>query len=1041
MNLSDVAIRRPVFTTMMMVAMMVLGIVAFTRLGVDLFPDISFPVVVVSTVYPGAGPEEVERSVTKPVEEAVSALAGIDTVQSFSREGVSVVVASFEIGTDIDLAALDVRDRVGGAVRQMPEDAEDPTFLKVDPSAAPVMTLVLASDRAARDVRDMAEDNVKPLLERIEGVAVVNVRGGASREIQVQLSADKLAAYGISVGQVSQMLKAENLDVPGGRLDEDSVETSLRVVGTVRTPAEIEDFVVGQAQGATVRVRDVGLVLDTTAERRTIIRVDGEEAVSLEVLKQGGTNMVAVADGVYATLDKARAALPPDAKLSVVSDSSVFIRENANQVEEELVIGGLAAIAIIFFFMLDWRSTFISALALPTSVVATFAVMYVAGFTLNMMTLLGLSLSIGLLIDDAIVVRESIYRHIEAGEPPMLAASNGTKEIALAVMATTFTILAVFIPVAFMGGIIGQFFKQFALTISAAVLVSLFVAFTLDPMLSARLVKQHDPNVRETENVVARNIRRMLDAMDEGYRTMLAWSLGHRKTVLFASVVMLAASVATVALTGMEFFPKPDRGQFSIAVTLPAGSSLDATSKVVTEMEGMLQADKDVQLVYATVGVNEEARRAKIRVNAVPKSERDRTQNQMMADIRKQFAKFAGVKFSLAEAGMVDGDMDVRESPIALSVRGPDMATLAETASKIEAMVRATPGSADISSTYAPGQPELRARIDRTAASAVGLSGGGLGMSVRSAVVGDVATRFRDGEDDIDVRVQLSEADRNSREALAGLLIPTPTGLVPLRQIATLENRTGPSTIERQDRQRQITITGEVALRPLSDVVSDIQAGIAKMDLPPGYTTKFGGEAERMAETNKAFGVAMLLAIIFVYIVLASQFESFLHPFTIMVSLPLAIVGALLGLFLSGYTMGMSAMIGIILLMGLVTKNAILLVDLTNTLRDEGADAIDAIMTAGPRRLRPILMTSAAMVLGMMPTATGQGPGSEFRAPMAIAIIGGVITSTMLTLVVVPIVYLWFDKWTARHKREDEHHSHDHEAPPAGPHLVEGAAK
>lgn len=1018
MNISDIAIRRPVFTSMVMVAMMVLGFVAFTRLGVDLFPDISFPIVTVTTPYPGAGPEEIEQLVTRPIEDAVSSLGGVDSVRSTSREGVSSVVISFEIGTDVKMASVDVRDRVTTARRFMPPDVLEPTYLRLDPSAAPIQTLVLSGEVDARSVRGLAEDVVKPILERTDGVASVTVRGGEEREIEVRLSVEKLARFGLTVSQVSQALALENANVPTGRLDQGTQETSLRLQGEVRRVDELARLVVATVGGVPVTVGDLGLVVDGAKERRTLVRVNGQEAVAIDIMKQSGGNTVAVAEALAGPMAEARAALPPGVSLGAIIDTSVFIKENADHVEQELVLGALAAITVIFLFMLDWRSTFISALALPTSIVATFFGMYLVGFSLNMMSLMGLSLSVGFLVDDAIVVRENIFRHIEKGEDPFTAARNGTKEIALAVLATTATILAVFVPVGFTTGIVGQMFKQFALTVAIAVSVSLFVAFTVDPMLSARLVKPRDQmHVRPRGPLGA--WLGFLESLDQGYRRVLGWALRRRWTVLAGATAAFFLSFAAVGLMGTEFFPKPDRGQFMVNVTLPPGTALSRSSEVAGHLEDIVRADPDVTLVFTTVGVSEEARKIAMRVTATDKDERDRSLEDITATLRQKFSQVPGIRFSFSEAGLMEGDSELRQAPITLNVRGPDLETLARVADQIGAIVAETPGVTDLDSSYAPGQPELRVNLDRDRAAALGVSAAAAGGALRSAVVGETPTRYREGERDYDVRVRLQEGDRDDAAALSALPIPSRAGLLSLGQVATLERGTGPASIVREARQRQITISASVVGRSLGEVVSEIEDSVSHLALPAGYSATFSGEAERMKESMAAFGVSLLLAVVFTYVVLASQFESLVHPVTIMVSLPLAIVGALLGLFLTGNALGMSAFIGVILLMGLVTKNAILLVDRANQLRDEGGLGVkDALLEAGPTRLRPILMTSATIVLGMLPTAISDGPGSEFRSPMAISVIGGVITSTLLTLVVVPVVYTMLDRLTSRGRAE-----------------------
>jgi hydrophobic/amphiphilic exporter-1 (mainly G- bacteria), HAE1 family len=965
----------------------------------------------VSTPYPGAGPEEVEELVTEPIEDAVSSLAGIEGIESVSREGLSQVTVRFAIGTDIKLATLDVRDRVFAAHRAMPSDVQDPSFLRLDPDAIPVQTLVLGGEADPRELRRFADEELRPILEQAEGVGRVSVRGGAVREIGIEVYAASLAHYGVTVDQVSQALAIENVDVPAGRISSDDSETVLRLEGQFRSLDDIRGVVVSRTGSEFVRVRDVADVVDRALERRTLVRVNGKEAVALEVVKQSGGNTVAVADAVAALVEDVR--LPTGWTLDVVVDSAEFIRDNTREVELAIVLGGFAAIAVVWLFMLDWRSTFISSLALPTSVVATFFGLWVAGFSLNMMTLLALSLAIGFLIDDAIVVRENIFRHLEAGEDPVTAASRGTREIALAVIATTSTILAVFVPVAFMSGMVGQFFWQFGWTVAIAVSVSLFVAFTLDPMLSARLVRPRSEQPEPTGR-----IRRMLMALDSGYRDLLGWALRHRVGVVFLAVVLFVASLGTVGLMGSEFVAKSDRGQFSVQVVLPPGSSLDHTAAAVAELEKMVLADPDARLVYATIGVDGEARRASLRVTTNGKNERERTLPRVMQDLRRSFGRIPGIQYSFQEVGFVESQRGTRDMPVILDVRGPDFTVLEPLARRVAEIVRTTPGIVDQDTTWAVGSPEIRIVVDREEASRLGVSAGIIGRALRGAIVGDIPTRYRDGKSEWDVRVRLREEDRNDRTQIEALPVPTLVGPVPVRQVASLVQGVGPSSIERDDRQRVVTVSANVLGRSLGEVATEIEARLAEIPATPGYTVAFAGETEDMRDTLRAFAAAAALAVVFTYIVLASQFESLVHPFTILASLPLAIVGALLALFLTGNSFGLSASIGILLLMGLVTKNAILLVDATNQLRDErGYDVHTALQEAGPRRLRPILMTSAAMVLGMLPSALSNGAGSEFRAPMAIAVIGGVITSTALTLVVVPVLYSWFDRFTLRHRR------------------------
>lgn len=1019
MNLADVAIKRPVFTVMMSLALMVLGFMSLSRLGVDLFPDINFPIVVVNTVYPGASPEEVERLVTRPIEDSLAGVTGMDRIKSTSRDSVSTVVAQFKLEADIKQASADVREKVAGVRGRLPRDVEDPIINRVDANASPIMLYSVSGNAPSEDLRTYTEDVLKPALETIEGVAAVNVNGGREREIQVELSNSKLQALNLTPAAIAQIITSENMDVPSGRFTANNQETSIRAKGQFTRPEELGEIVLPIPGMNPVKLKEVAEIKDGFKEQRTRNRVNGQPAVVFEIIKQAGTSTLSITAAVEKKLAKLQTSLPPSYKVTKLLDSSLYIQENTHEVEIAIIYGGAMAILIIFLFMLDWRSTLISAMALPTSVVATFLAMDMMGFTLNMMSLLALSLAIGLLIDDAVVVRENIFRHMEMGKDPMRAASDGTKEIALAVLATTLTIVAVFLPVGFTSGMIGQFFKQFGLTIAAAVMVSLFVAFTLDPMLSARLVKPIEHNQHELDHAhpIKGPILRFYESLDRGYREILAWSLSHRAMVAVVATMMFFGSLYLVKYMGMEFFPKPDRGQFMVFVQLPAGTSIDATDDVVKQIEGLLGQNPNIVTQYSTVGLQQDPVKASVRVLANDKNDRKETLEDIKDDVRRKIATIPDLKLTMTDIGFIEGSV---EAPLQLNIRGDDYAVLLPLAEKVREIVRKVPGTTDVDMTYSPGKPELNVAIDRDRAGLMGVSMATIGMGLRTAIEGDTNNKLRVGDKEYPIRVRLRDADRNSVALLENYTVASRTGAqVKLSELVTTTAGTGPSAIERENRQRQITITGGVANRSLGEIVADINKEIAKLDKPDGYTMVFAGEAERMADSIKSMGTALILGIIFIYIVLASQFESFVHPFTIMFSLPLAIVGALLTLFLLGYALGMSTFIGIILLMGLVTKNAILLVDYTNQLREErNMDMISALLEAGPTRLRPILMTSAAMVLGMLPTAISTGSGSEFRAPMAWAIIGGVIVSTLLTLVVVPVVYTFLDRFTSRGRSE-----------------------
>lgn len=1025
MNLSEVAIKRPVFTTMMTAALLILGLVGFSRLGTDLFPDVSFPVVVVNIAYPGAGPSEVETLVSKEIEESVVSLNGIDRVRSQSREGLSTTIVMFKLGVDVAEAATQVRERVSQVRYKLPTDVKEPTINRFDVSAAPILTYTLRGDRPLSALRKFAEDEIQPALEQVEGVASINVKGGAKREVHVNLDPARLRGVGLDSSQILARLQAANLTVPAGHYDEGTREISVRTLGEFTSVEAIRDLVVATRQNgpdgfSVVRLRDVARVEDGYEELRTRVRVNGDESVSFEVLKQSGQNTVAIADAVQAKLAAMQKDFPSDIKPALIIDQSRYIKDNIHEVEIAIVFGGAMAILVILVFMLDLRSTLISAVALPTSVVGTFFFMYLFGYTLNMMTLLGLSLAIGLLIDDAVVVRENIFKHLERGKDPKQAALDGTKEIALSVLATTLTIVAVFLPVAFVSGMVGQFFRQFGITISVAVVLSLLVAFTVDPMLSSRFSKalhrgagHHD--ARDRFAWLKRPFEVMFAAMDDGYRGMLGWALRHKLlTALFALGGLFLTGWVS-GLMGNEFMNSEDHSQYLLEAELPAGTSLDETDRLSSVGEQKLLAADHTRVVYAILGPDGEVNRVSWRVLVDDKLDRPGVTLDRLKDVARDIAKAAlpGAKISINDPPMIEGAAS--EAPIMIDVRGSTYEDIAPVADQVGAILRGTPGIEDVQVKYSPGRPELQVSIDRQRAAAHGLAVAQVAMALRTAMEGTEATKLRQGKDEIPVMVRFDKKDRDSQEELMHLPLATPMGVVELGDVATVRRGEGPQVIEREDRSRQIQIWAAPRGRPLGDIVQEVKPQLDAMKLPAGTRFAYDGQIRMMNETNANMGLALLLGVLFIYIVLASQFESFIHPLTIMLTLPLAMVGAVLALFLTGNTMAMGALIGIILLMGLVTKNAILLIDRAIVrVRDEGEPPLQAILEAGPERLRPILMTSAAMVLGMLPTAIGKGEGSEFRAPMAIAVIGGVISSTLLSLVVVPVFYQAIENAKAR---------------------------
>jgi HAE1 family hydrophobic/amphiphilic exporter-1 len=1013
MWISDLSIRRPVFATMVILSFMVLGGVSLTRLGIDLFPEVNFPFVNISVLYPGASPEEVETLVTRPIEDAVAGINGVKRVVSTSTESVSRVGLELRLEIDPQAAAAEVREKVAAIRSRLPAEIEDPTIVRFDVAALPIMTFAVGSARRSDLTRVEVEDDIKPLLEQIDGVAAVEVNGGEVREIQVELDPRRLEALNLAVAVVAEKLAAENLDLPGGTMEQPGRTISLRTKGEFVDVAEIEDVILRSDAGSTVRIRDVGRVIDGFEERTSTTRLDGADAVSFSIKKQSGANTAAIAGRVHAALDRIRTTFP-HLEIKPVHDDSEFIQSNVAEVRESIVFGALMAVLVVFLFMRDWRSTIITALALPTSVIATFFFMWLAGFTINMMTLMALSLVIGILIDDAVVVRENIYRHMEHGEDAMTAAQRGTAEIGLAVTATTFTILAVFLPVGFMTGIVGQFFKSFALTIAFAVAMSLLVAFTLDPMLSSRFVRYVPPEerMRTRAGRLFERLGRAYDRLDRVYHHVLGAALNHPWKTLGAAAAVFVASLSTITVMGTEFVPVEDRGEFQVIVELPPGTSFDESVATVARVERAVQAIPDVTQVFSTVGVGQ-ARLSNLRVRLTKKTERVRGIGEIKEQVRALMADMPFVDGKVADPEFMQGAP--YEPPINIYVRGDDLAALQRITGEIQARVRTIPGAVDISSNLESGQPEIVARINRPLAADLGFSVGGIAGQLRGMVEGVVPTRFREGDREHDIRVRLAEF-RNDPETVLRTPLYAPSGAaVRTSDVVEFAPAVGPSNIDREQRRRQAVIGIDLAPGyALGDVMAEAQRVMEGIAMPATFEWGFAGDVELMQESAAAMGLALILAVAFIYIVLASQFESFLQPGIIMLSLPLALVGALLLLLATGKNLGMPAMIGVVMLMGLVTKNAILLVDYTNQLRREGRSVRDALLQAGPVRLRPILMTTIAMILGMLPSAMKTGDGSEFRSPIAIATIGGLITSTMLTLVVVPVAYLLLEGALAR---------------------------
>jgi hydrophobic/amphiphilic exporter-1 (mainly G- bacteria), HAE1 family len=1028
-GLSGTAIRRPVFTAMVMLGLVVLGFFSFRRLPIDQFPDVDLPIVTVQTIYPGASPETIEREVTRRMEEAFNPVNGVDRITSITLEGVSQVMVEFDLGVSVDQAAQDLRDKIEAIRRDLPVDIEPPVVQKLDPSAQPIVSLALSSTTTPIPVLTvLADERIRRELESVQGVGEVRVTGGLEREVRVFLQPNRMQSVGVSVPDVMGALQRQNLEAPAGRLERGSIENLVRVTGRITEARQFGDIIIANRNGRPIRVRDVATVEEGTEEERSIALVNGQRAVSLDIQKVSGANTVQVAEAVHEAVEEIRAELPTGVNLQVVQDNSVFIKKSVEDVVHELVLGALLTIIVVMLFLNDWKATAITSLALPVSVISSFILMNALGFTLNVISLMALSLSIGILIDDAIVVVENIVRHRELGQDHFTAASAGTREIVLAVMATTFSIVAVFVPVAFMRGIIGRFFFQFGLTVAWAVLVSLFVSFTLTPMLSAWWgVDPHKAGSAHSGNFITRTIARFNDWFDRQalkYRGVISWALAHRKTTVAVAIIAFFGSFLLMPFIGGGFMPDSDNSQFVVTFETPEGSSLTYTREKAERVGAAVRGLEGVDFTYTTIGsgATGTVTDGQIFVQLIPGAERDQSQDELMVEARKVISPIYGVTASVLDAGGVGG----AQAPLQVVVRGPDLVELQKLSDQVVAAMKKINGVVDIKSSLGERRPEFRIDVNRDRANEVDLDIGQVAATVRPFLAGQTATRWEDPSgEEREVVVQVAPELRRSPDQLAQLPLATgnradngAANTVPLGEVATIVRGTAPSQIDRQRLERVATIaasnTPEVSI---SEASAAITAALQGIKFPEGYTYMLGGETEALAETAGYVVESIALAVVLIFLILASQFESFTQPLAIMMSLPLSLIGVLLALLVTNDTLNMMSMIGVIMLMGLVTKNAILLVDNANERRHAGADRRTAIIEAGAVRLRPIMMTTAAMVMGMLPIALALGEGGGFRAPMARAVIGGLITSTMLTLVVIPVAYTYLDDLASFVKR------------------------
>jgi multidrug efflux pump subunit AcrB len=1041
MWMTRVSIANPVFATMVMVALCVLGLFSYVRLGVEQLPDVALPVAFIDVAYPGASPEAVEREVTKLVEEALNSIAGVKRITSRSFEGRSQTSVEFTLNADMARAMQDVRDRMAAAQGAFPKDAKTPTVVRFDnENAQPAVVLALLSaERSARELSIIADQSVYKRLQRVEGVARVDVSGLATRQVRIDLDARRLRAYAVTPAEVATALREANADQPVGLLSDPVQDSLLRVEGRVRDPRQFAGMVVARRAGLAVTLGDLGTLVEREREPDSLARINGQPAVTFNVFKQQDANIVATGDAVKAAAEELKAQLPSGVELRLIYANSDFVKNSLRGLQHTLVEGALLTVLIVFLFLHSWRSTIITGLTLPISVIASFIAIYAFGFTLNFMTMMALSLCIGLLIDDAIVVRENIVRHLHLGKDHRRAALEGTDEIGLAVLATTLALCAVFVPVAFMGGIVGKFFVAFGLTVTVAVLVSLFVSFTLDPMLSS---VWKDPPAQHLQKLpvvgpLLRGTDRLMDALHAGYAALIHWAFSARRwrmpwpayalpfdaqgrrdrtqprawrratltpraVVLLVGVASFAGALGLAPLVGTEFVPQADQGFTQLSVRMPVGSSLQRSDAKIRQVEEIVMALPEVQSVASSVGGQGSGlavgrNQASLNISLKPRAERQRSQKQVEDAIRAQIAKLPGIEVSVGF-----------DRPIYVAVLGSDPEGLATITRELAEQVRRIKGIVDVEVSVKPGLPAYAVRVSPGAVRELGLTAPQLASSLRAYVNGEVATYWTtsDGQQ-VEVELRLPAEQRERVEQLRGLPVAFAKDGTPiaLASVASIEPVLNPEVIRRQNLQRREALFAGVEGRPVGDAGKEVQELVKNTKLPPGFSFDVGGQAREQEEAFGAMLGALALSVIFIYIVLASQFGSFLQPLAIMASLPLSLIGVMLALLLWQSTLNVFSMIGLVMLMGLVTKNAILLVDFANQGRKAGLSVPEALLQAGQVRMRPIVMTTAAMVFGMLPLALALNEGGELQAPMGRAIIGGVVTSTLLTLVVVPVLY------------------------------------
>ncbi len=1030
MKIPEISVNRRVTTAMLAMIVVVLGFIAFANLGLDFFPDIEYPTVSVVTTYSGASSEDIENTITRPLEQIINTVNRVKDVDSFTIEGASVIMVEFEWGTNLDFGAQDIRDQLGLYRNYLPEEASDPLVVKFSFGQMPIIFGGITGNRPLYELKELIDDEVASRLERIDGVASVQVYSMDIREILVDIDKAALESFDISTDQILMALRMENLNLPAGRIEERHSEFLLRTLGEFKTLDDIRDTIVGATQtGQPVYLEDLADVRDTLKETHLVNRIQGEKGIFYFISKRSGANTVITAKAVNRELEKIKKTLPPDIKFFPFMDQSEMIQRVINRTANNALVGGVLAIFFILVFLRNWRPTITIAIAIPLSVIATFIAFYLAGYTINLLTLGGLALGIGMLVDNAVVVIENIFRHMEEGEKRETAAKRGASEVGMAITASTLTTIAVFFPMVFARGITGQLTRGLALAIAFSLLASLFVALTVVPMLASILFKANNKNNNKGEG---KKRRVQFEKARNFYRRILSWALQRRGRVLAGTFGLLILSFIIVPFLGTEFMPAMDREMIVLSVKMPIGTSIEETNRVVTLVENLMRAEPEVEMVSVQAGSQAEENPADLAggmsttgshegmvwVGLVEKKDRDLSDVEVLEKIRKKLPKLKDVKFEALDIGQAM--MGGASAPVEIKVFGKDLAVLKEISDNIVARIQDVEGLRDVTHTLSEGKPEYHISIDREKASRLGLQVSQVANAVQTASLGKVATRFREGNEEIDIRVQLNKRFRDSLEDIKSIPILTPlNNTVSLEQVATITKGEGPIRINRENQARVITVTANIAGRDLGSIVSDIKGRIADIErgLPSGYFTEFGGQFEQMQEAFLIMAGAFALATLLVYMIMASQFESFSHPFVIMFTIPLAIIGVILALLITGRPVSLPVLIGFIMLAGISVNNGIVMVDYINQLKRRGMEKKEAILQACTVRLRPVLITAFTTILGMLPMALSISEGAEFRAPMAVTVVGGLVATTLLTLFIIPIIYSLVDRVRFKEKR------------------------